>query len=309
VPRTITILAITWVATLTNTVRAHPGPHHDIERLTKFLAKEPDRVDLLIDRARAYRFDGQPAQALADLDRVERLGGDASMIALERGLALVDLRRDSEAEIALNKHLRGPHPKAQAYAVRAALRERDGRRDEAIRDYGAALALAADVEWYLQRGRLQVSLDRSNDAAAGYREGLARCGGAVAIRLELLELEISRRHFDAATRLIDEALAQADIKTDWYLRRAEVQVAADNAAAAARDRERALAEADRAVARRPTALRLVARAKVYVAMKDYPKATADLKVALRKAPTLVEAADLLKTIDGKAKQSVAHAQN
>lgn len=309
VHRAIAILAFACVAALSVEVRAHPGPHHDIERLTKLLAREPGRVDLLVDRARAYRFDGQAAHALDDLDRAARLNGDTSVIALERGLALTELGRDSEAEAELTKHLRESNPKASAYAQRAALRERGGRPVEAIRDYTAALALAADVEWYLRRGRLHESQGRLDDAAAGFREGLARCTGAVAIRLELLRLETTQGRFEIATQLIDEAIAQAEIKTDWLLRRAEVHTAAGNAQAAARDRDLALAEADRAVARRPTALRLLGRAKVLMAMGREDKATADLQAAMRKAPALVEAAELLATIQGKVNASVPNAKD
>ena len=60
---------------------AHPGPYHDIERLTKLLASEPGRIDWLMERARAYRFVGQSTRALEDLDRAARLGGDALQIA------------------------------------------------------------------------------------------------------------------------------------------------------------------------------------------------------------------------------------
>ncbi|HKQ47851.1 MAG TPA: tetratricopeptide repeat protein [Phycisphaerae bacterium] len=262
-----------------------------------------------MDRARAYRYDGQAARALDDLDRAERVGGDVSMIALERGLALAELGRDSEAETELTKHLRGPNPKASAYARRAALRERGGRPNEATRDYTAALALAADVEWYLRRGRLQETQGLLNDTAAGLREGLARCTGAVAIRLELLRLETTQGHFESATQLIDEAIAQADVKTEWYLRRADVQAAAGNSVQAACDRKAALAEADRAVARRPTALRLLTRARVFVALGQPEKAATDLRAALRKAPGLVEAAELLTTIQGPTHTSVPNARN
>src|SRR5262245_33865386 len=103
--RAILVLSLAFIAAHTDAARAHPGPHHDIERLTKLLAREPGRVDLLMDRARAYRFDGLPARALDDLVRAAQLKGDASDIALERGLALADLKRDSEAEIEFTKHI------------------------------------------------------------------------------------------------------------------------------------------------------------------------------------------------------------
>lgn len=278
---------------------AHPGPHHDIERLTKLLLKDPTRVDWLMARAQAYRLDGQFLQALADLDRAAKLNGDVSLLALERGLSLAGLRRDPEAEAELTKHLTGPRPTAGGYGERAAIRERRGRKAEAVADLTAAIALVPKVDWYLARGRLQESLDRLDDAAKGYRDGLTQCSGAVALRLELLRLEISRGRFDLATDLIDEVLPQADLKTDWYLRRADVQNAAGKPKEAGDDRARALAEAERAVARRPTALRLLMRAKVFIALDQKEQAAADLQAALRKAPSLAEAADLLNRLERK----------
>ena len=275
---------------------AHPGPHHDIERLTIALHTEPNRVDLLLQRGEAYRLDGQLRASLADFDRVGKLAGRSGVLSLERGLTFSAMRRDSEAETELTHHLNGPHPKAVAFAERAIIRQRDHRTKEAIGDYTAAIALVPNIDWYLTRGRLQESLCSFEDAANGYIDGLSRCGGAVAIRLELLRLEIMRRHYDSATKLIDEALAQAEIKSDWYLRRAEIQSAAGKSDEAARDRARALSDAERAVSRRPTALRLLARAKARIALNQNEKAVADLQTALQKTPSLSEATGLLASL-------------
>lgn len=291
------LLAIGFLAiSTTNSVNAHEGPHHDIERLTTQLAAAPNRADWRIARARAFRLDGQFSKALEDLDLAAASGGEASLIAFERGLTYSADRRDEQAERELTKHLSGSSPRASGYAERAVVRERNGRANEAIDDFSAAIALAPKVEWYCARGRLQKSIGRPADAADGLRNGMAKCNGAVAIRLDLLELETARGRIDVATSLIDDVLPQADVKTEWYLRRAVVQDAGGNADQAAADRAQALAEAERAVARRPTAQRLLMRAKAFVALHQVDNAVVDLRAALRRSPSLVEAKQLLEQL-------------
>ncbi len=276
---------------------AHPGAHDEARELSDALAKEPDRIDLRLRRGECYRQEGRLADSLADFDRVRQLAGESRVVSLERGLTLSAMRRDEEAEAELTDYLSTANPRAIAYAERAQVRRRHHRIAEAIDDYASAIALRPNVEWYVTRGRLQESLGKLEDAAKGYRDGLSRCDGAVAIRLELIRLESSRNHFDDAIALIDGILSQADVKTDWYLRRAEINAAAGRPDDAGRDRALAWAEADRAVARRPTATRLIARAKVAIALDRRDRAAADLKAALRKGPAQAEAMALLKSIE------------
>ena len=296
--RALVLFTFLFAALATPTF-AHPGLHHEIERLTKLIQKDPTRTDLLLARAQTYRLDKQYAKAIEDLDRAATLNADASQLALERGLSLSGLGRDDAAVLELTKHLAGSRPMANGYAERAAIRERRRQAAEAIDDWTAAIALVPKVDWYLARGRLQESLDRIDDAANGFREGLSRCTGAVPIRLELLRLEASRGNYEAAISLIDDVLPRAAVKTDWYLRRADVQTAAGKFDAACEDRRIALDEADRAVARRPTAQRLITRAKVLIALDNSTKAAADLKAALQKSPSLAEAEQLLRQIERK----------
>ena len=103
---------------------------------------------------------------------------------------------------------------------------RSGRSAEAIADYTAALELEPRVELYLERGELLEAQGRLEEAAQGYRAGLEATHGALLMRLALIRVETARGRHAEALALVDEQLARAGVKTDWYLRRAEVLAAA-----------------------------------------------------------------------------------
>ena len=64
-------------------------------------------------------------------------------------------------------------------------------------------------------------------------------------------------------------------------------------------RAQALAECNRAFAKRPTALHRVARAKVYLALGQLEAAKEDLRLAVQAAPRFTEAQDLLKKLEAQ----------
>jgi tetratricopeptide (TPR) repeat protein len=278
---------------------AHPGPHHEIERLTGLLRAEPNRPDLLVQRAVQYRLDGQLEKALQDVDRARTIEPAAPDIALQRGLILSALRADAEADRELTRALQVPSPPAAAYAERAAVRQRLGRATEALADYNSAIALKPEIEAYCARGRLLESLGRQDEAAAGFRDGMDRLGGPVVLRKELIRLAVARGRWAEALRLVDEELPQTPIKTEWLLQRAEIQQAAGNAPAARFDREAALHEAQRAFARRPTALNQYWKARALVSLDRSDDAIMELINALARSPRFALAADLLAQLEAR----------
>ncbi|MHC4064783.1 MAG: tetratricopeptide repeat protein [Planctomycetota bacterium] len=280
-------------------VAAHPGLHHDIERLTSALAEEPGRAGLWIKRAHHYRLDGRFSEALADLDRARVLDAGKLEICLHRGLTLSAMGRDAEAEAELSWFLQHGAGGVAAFAERARIRQRSGRSELALSDYSAAIALNRDVDLYLARGKLQESLGLLDEAAEGYRDGLASLGGGATIRSSLVRVEISRQRYDAALALIDEVLRRAPVKTEQYLLRAEVLEASGQSDQARVERERALVEADRVFRKRATALHLLSRAKVNLALGNMNDAMGDLKWALKKSPRFARARRLLERLEAQ----------
>jgi len=275
---------------------AHPGLHHDIARVTEAIERAPNQADLYVERAYFERLDGRLEEALMDLDTAQRLDPSNPRVAAERGMALSARRDDVEAERELSRFAEAGGT-APIFMERAAVRVRLGRKSEALADYAAAIRLRPDVEAFMARGELQESMGDLDAAAAGYRDGLAATGGAVSIRLALVRVESVRNHPDAALALLDEELARARVKTDWYLRRAEVEEKAGRTSAARADREKALAEANRVIGTTPTGIHYLSRARALFALGHTDEARRDLDVALTKSPRFIEARQLLELLD------------
>jgi tetratricopeptide (TPR) repeat protein len=278
---------------------AHPGLHHDIDRVTEAIAKEPKNADLYVQRAHYYRLLTKFEESLADLDKAKKLDADNLYIPLGRGLTLSGMGRYEEAEAELTRFIETGPASVPAYAERANIRARSGRLAEAIVDLTKAIELQREVGLYLARGALQEAIGALDAAAAGYRDGLTHLGGAVTIRLALIRVETQRKQYDAALKLIDEVVAAVPVKTDWYLRRAEVLKVAGRDQEAQRALELALSEANRVLKKRTTGIHLYARAKVYAALGQADEARQDLQAVLLKSPRFVQARELLEQLDGQ----------
>jgi len=276
---------------------AHPGLLHDIEQASAAIEKEPSRAGLYVDRAYLERLDEQFDAALGDLDLARRHDPAEVRVAAERGMTLSAMGRYADAEVELSLCIGLRNGTAPIFAERAKVREHLGLKKEAVADYTSAIALRPDIEFYMARGALQESLGDPSAAAAGYKDGVAKLGEAVNFDLALIRVETSRKRYDAALRIIDAQLGRSPVKTDWYLRRADVLVAAGRRDEAQKDRERALSEANQALEQNTNGIRLYSRAKVQVALGRYDDARRDLALVLEKSPGFAEAREMLATLD------------
>jgi tetratricopeptide (TPR) repeat protein len=213
-------------------------------------------------------------------------------VAAERGMTLSALGRDREAEVELSRFVAAGGT-APTFAERAKVRERLGRYNDAVSDYGSAIAFRPDIELYIDRGSLQESRGDLAGAAAGYEDGRKKLGDAVTLDLALIRVEIARKRFPAALALIDAQLDRAPVKTDWYLRRADVLAAAGRKDEALADRQAALREAEAAVDRNGSGLSLYSRAKAQAALGRVEDAKQDLELVLEKSPRFAEAREML----------------
>jgi len=285
-------LGFVLIALAATAAGAHPGLHHDIAAACEAIEREPARADLYVDRAFLERLGEEYQAALSDLDHARKLEPGNLRVAAELGLTYAALGRDREADTELSTFIRHGGT-APVLAERAKVRERLGRPKEAVADYTAAIALKPDVEYVLARGALQESLRDLAGAAAGYEEGRAKLGGAVTLDLALIRVETARGRYARALQVVDKQLAAAPVKTDWYLRRADVLDAAGRKAEARADRQTALQEADAAVEANGNGMQLYARARARAALGQTDAAKRDLELVLEKSPRFVEARDML----------------
>ncbi len=287
---------------LPHPVCAHPGAHHDIERVSKLIEAEPQRAGLWIERAHHRRLAGEFEEALKDLNEAERLSPDTWDIVAHRGLTLARMGKNIEAESELTRFLENTSGTATAYVERARIRHAAGRVELAIADLSSSLALSQDalsqdIEVYLQRGEWQESLSRWDDAAEGYREALNLFGPIRSLQRAMVRVEMSRGNHSSALEIIDQAMAGTHSKVPWRLQRAVVLESAGQDTDARRERLTALDETNRVLERRVTAIQLVQRAEVFLALNEQSKARRDLELASKKSPRYPMANELLKKLN------------
>ena len=240
---------------------AHEGLKAEIQALDAQIAASPGAAPLLVERARLRRLDGDPAGGLVDLAAAGALAPTLRIVSLERGLTELALGKVASAEANLSRFLASGAPSVAALTARAQIREASTRFGLARADYDAAIKLQADPDLYLARGRMDEALGQLDRAAVGYEEGLRALDGAVSIRLALIRVELARKRYDRAIAWIDGVLAASPLQADWLLRRAEAHAAAGRPRLATADREKALAELDATLARRPSESARVSRAR------------------------------------------------
>ena len=276
---------------------AHPGVHHDIDRVSDSIKKDPSRAQLFIERGVYYRIAGDFSASLADFDKAEQLEPANLDIAAHRGITFSSMGRFQDADRELTRFLNSGRVSAAVLAARAEARAKLGQPKAAIADLSRALSISPDVELFIERLQLQESAGQIDQAAAGLREGIAASGGAVVLRDRLIELEIRRKNYDAAIAIIDDQLAVTPVRSDWYLRRSEILDMAAKPSEAGKDRLRALDEADRAMSQRPSAIHLMSRARALESLGRLDEAKKDLQAALDQAPHLEGAADMVARLD------------
>lgn len=287
------------IAIASSNAQAHPGAHHDVERLTGLLKERPEDVELLIQRAHFARLDRQFDLALRDLKVVEAIVSRPD-VHFHRGRIFADEGLNPAAEREFTLAIDGGLKTGQAYAARGRIRREIGEVEDALVDFDASLALMPDLELYVERGELQVNLNRLDDAEKGYREAVSRLGDAFVIRSAQIDLAELRGTYRDAIALVDEQLSKSRSKTDWLLKRAEILARAGDEKGAAGDRQKALEEINVAIARRPVGIHLVTRAKIYLAMGRRADARQDVLLALSKSPTFGAALELLAQIESES---------
>lgn len=236
-------------------VLAHDSPAARIRAIGLELEFDPENAALLLERAGLLRRLEKLEQALADVDLAAGIRGAGDPDVLhERGLVLLDAGRAAEAEAALTALFARRPPGARLFEARARSREAQGKLGPAVRDYSEAVSRAPNPESVLALGRCWERLGELERSVAVYRRGLKSLGGAVVVRLALVDALVRLGRFDRALAQVDQVLAVVPAKAGWRIRRGEVLVAAGRPSQAHAEYQKALAEITERLARRPTKL-------------------------------------------------------
>jgi tetratricopeptide (TPR) repeat protein len=114
--------------------------------LNKAVALYPRWTRPLTDRARLYQGAGFYADALNDLDRAEKIDGDDYWIALDRGIVLVNLDRKEEALAEFDRAIAMDPAIFFPYVYRAGIKDDFGDFEGAEQDYAVLTRL--NPEYY-----------------------------------------------------------------------------------------------------------------------------------------------------------------
>jgi tetratricopeptide (TPR) repeat protein len=203
---------------------AHDGLAARIAALSAQIAQSPSSPSLYIKRAELYRENRQWTEALADLDRAERIDPTIAISNLVRAHVQFDRRNWQAAVDAAARFLERQPDHADAHVVRARAHARLGRRQPAAADFTSALAVRAQPDIYIERARVlaeggQASLEQ---AVQGLDEGIGRLGAIVTLELEAIDLELRLNRYDAALARLDRITARAPRKDSWLARRGAI---------------------------------------------------------------------------------------
>ena len=268
-------------------------PDARLAELDARIAASPAGVELLMQRADLLVQEGLTDRAVEDLRLIESLAPDETRLLLLRGLVAYGRGDLARAEADLEAYVSRTGGSARACFLLGQAYEQRDREADALRSYDMALRHGDDVEVYLARGRLLEGLGRLAEAAQSYEMALQGDAASTALRVRLVEVERRLGRYDHALAHVDAAMRHARVDTRWLLRRAQILEDAGRRAEARRARVEALTEAERLLTRRSSPAALAARGEALLALGRADDAARDLAQAVRRAPSLTHARQLL----------------
>jgi tetratricopeptide (TPR) repeat protein len=203
---------------------AHDGLAARIAALSAQIAQSPSSPSLFIKRAELYRENRQWTEAIADLDRAERIDPAIALANLVRAHVNFDRGQWQGAIDSSSRFLEHQPDHVDALIVRARAAAKLGRRQPAAADFTRALTGRPSPDIYIERARVLAPGGSSSigQAIAGLDEGIARLGPIVTLELEAIDLEVQLKRYDAALARLDGIAARSPRKESWLARRGAI---------------------------------------------------------------------------------------
>ena len=277
-------LLLVPVLVVASAAQADPPIDDTLAGYALALAERPHDTALLRERAELLLMSGQPAQALDDLRLALALAPEDSSSLVLQGRALEALGQPDEALAILDRAVAIAPSSFAARRARADLRAVSGDRRGAIEDLDAALALADDVDAFLDRGRWLVREGRAAEAAQGLDEALARTHDAAPLVLAAVDAHVAAGEAHVALGIVDAAVRRAPTDPRLALLRGDVLARLGRTPDAAAAWQSALLAIDARLARRRTVALLVDRGEALVRLGRGDEARAALDEASLAAP-------------------------
>lgn len=204
--------------------RAHGPVSESIAALTAELAREPNRAELFLSRARFHAQHEDWSAAHSDLDRVEILAPGLKTTALLRGEVFLMAADFKKARAAFLKLTTVQPRLALAHDGLARTLVANGEFVEAAESFARAIECSdqpTPVLYHNQSSALEKA-GKTADALAALDAGIARIGPLVSLVTPAIEMDLAAGRFDAAVARVDALLASLPRRESWLVRRAEI---------------------------------------------------------------------------------------
>jgi predicted Zn-dependent protease len=230
------LVAMLAFAVVAGIAFAHGDLHEQIAKLTAQIEKTPGSAELYLKRAELHRLHEDWAAAEADYARAEQLAPNAGAIHLGRGKMLLAAGRFDDARAELDKFLAGQPDDIDGLVTRARIERKREKPLVAAGDFARAVALAprSEPEVFLECAQALAAAgdDHLADALRCLDDGTSKLGNLPSLGLYAIELERSRKNFDAALARLDKLSATSPRKEAWLERRGDILTAAGRPAEA-----------------------------------------------------------------------------
>ena len=243
--RRLLLFLLAWLA-LAAQAAAHDGLHEQIEAVTAQIRREPKNASLYLKRGELYRLHRRWGLALRDYTRAEDLDPALALVDLARGRMWFEAGRARQSLPWLKRFLSKQPSHSEAFGLRARALAKLGRSAAAAQDFTRAIELSPDPQpdIYIERARALAATGQLSRALGGLDEGIGRLGPVVTLQLYAIELEVGRRHYDAALSRLDSISAQSPRQEVWLARRGDILRSAGRIAEARAAYSAALAALD-----------------------------------------------------------------
>jgi choline-sulfatase len=193
--------------------------------LERILREDPHNLDAMLRLATAHSFLRQDTQALAAFEKARQLAPQSPDVRTYLALHYARGRHWERAVPMLEQALAESPDRLPALETLAALRERQGRADEALALLHRIAGLRApSADELLRTGRLAMALQRTPAAIAAFEAARAAQGTGFSHDLELGALYLDARRFAEARDALDRVPATHPEHAMVLFKRAQVSV-------------------------------------------------------------------------------------
>ncbi len=205
-------------------VSAHDGLHEQIIAVTKEIKKDPNNAALYLKRAELYRLHEEWKRSEKDFDRAEKLNSNLAVVNLGRGKLWLDARQFTKAKLTLEKFLAKEPESFEGVLTLARVFAKLKQTETSVKYFTDAIAISPQdsAEIYLERAETLVSAGKIDDALNGLDEGTEKFGGLVTLQTAAINLEVTRKNYDAALARLEKLSAPMPRKESFFLRRGEI---------------------------------------------------------------------------------------